>query len=661
MLVNGKEVFYSNYTEESQKQSINIQDKIAGATKNFDIISDVTSKELKQLEAQYNTDFSEVTNGFGFFDSEKATNEDYEDRKENYVVYDLMDQNEYLHRGLEIIADDSTQKNDDAQVIKILTDDEKKKEILDELFYDTIDLNNELWSIVYETCKKGDGFYEVVPDNYKNPKKIMKLKWLDPLRVDRIERNDKLLYFKYTVPVEGPASQKEKTIAEYKLMPWQVLHFKVLEDKKLKPYGRSLFESGKRTFRRLSLIEDMMLVYRISRSPEKRVFYIDVGNLNPVEAKKFLQNMKNSYRSKNTMDLNGKYSKVQNVTSITSDIFIPVKEGGASSRIETLQSGQAFANMDDVKYFAEKLLRSINIPISFIDDVASRNQSLSQIDSRFARFIERIQSQIKKGLNKLATLELVFRGFKEEDLIDYKLELKNPSQAKEVMEIEIINQKMSMLSNLLNVQVFPTQWILKKFLKFNDKEISDIMMFKKLEDQEKMQQQMGAGGADMGMAGADMGLGGADMGMAGDAGVPPEGGEVPADTGVPPEGGEVPAEVNVGAAPEPEQLTASVMYNLYGRKFLLEENKESFFDLIRYIKEREKPSEMMNIFESAFEELRKPRVTSKKTEGFNRMKILNELGGIDLEKRYVSVYLKEGEVSLDGSDKKIIPLSEEIS
>ena len=155
MLVNGKEVFYSNYTEESQKQSINIQDKIAGATKNFDIISDVTSKELKQLEAQYNTDFSEVTNGFGFFDSEKATNEDYEDRKENYVVYDLMDQNEYLHRGLEIIADDSTQKNDDAQVIKILTDDEKKKEILDELFYDTIDLNNELWSIVYETCKKG--------------------------------------------------------------------------------------------------------------------------------------------------------------------------------------------------------------------------------------------------------------------------------------------------------------------------------------------------------------------------------------------------------------------------------------------------------------------------------------------------------------------------
>ena len=160
-------------------------------------------------------------------------------------------------------------------------------------------MNNELWSIVFETCKKGDNFYEVIPDSWESPKEVGRIRYLNPKKIERVEDNGKLMYFLYSYNDENNNkivsntnfSDKQKEIKKVKLFPWQVVHFKI-EDKEFDPYGGSLLKAGARTYKRLVLLEDIMLVYRISRAPERRVFYVDVGTLNPIEAKKFLTKLK---------------------------------------------------------------------------------------------------------------------------------------------------------------------------------------------------------------------------------------------------------------------------------------------------------------------------------------------------------------------------------
>lgn len=538
---------------------------------------------------------------------------------------------EFIHRALEIVADDSTQINEAGNAIKIFSDDEDVKDVLEEMFYDRLDMNNEIWTMVYETCKMGDNFYEIIVDDYKKPKKVIAMRYLEPDKVERIEKDGKLSHFMYKneaksetkgsgTSISGVMDKKEQI---YRLMPWQIIHFK-LENKAFSPYGGSLLNPGIKTYRRLSLLEDVMLVYRISRAPERRVFYIDVGNLNRIEAKRFLEKVKNSYRSQSFIDENGKINRRAHMLSINSDIFVPVQEGSQGTRIETLAAGEALHNIDDMKYFRDKILRTMNIPPAYMGDDTDRSRgSLSQLDIKFSRFIERVQTQIIKGLNKVAALELFFHGLKKDDLNEFEIEFTPPSNIKEVTEIDIASQRMGLIATIQQLEIFPNQWILKNILKMSDREISDIMLYKQLEGQTQ--------------PGGEEGMGGGMPGMPGDVGMPPEevpGGETPATMGATPPGGEAP---EAGVAPAPAELAADTMIRLYGRDFIVE-HKDDFFKLIKHLKEQEElgndPSFTVEIISKIFEkEERKPN-----TNNVENQIILNELGGLEFKDRKLKIY-----------------------
>ena len=624
-LYNGKEIKVKPGQPEAIQKSINAIPDLKADLKSDIVPAKSTEDQFLEQELGFGT-------GFNLFEEE---NKSYVKRKDRYGWFREMDEMEFIHRALEIVADDSTQVNDEGNQIKIYSDDEDTKDVLEELFHDRLDLNNDIWTIVYESCKMGDNFYEVIVDDYNKPKKVIALRYLEPDKVERIEKDGKLSHFVYRTEIKnevkgsGTAVQGISTKEEqlYRLMPWQIVHFK-LDNKSFEPYGGSLLNPGIKTYRRLSLLEDVMLVYRISRAPERRVFYIDTGNMNRIEARRFLEKIKNAYRSQAFIDEDGKINRKAHMLSINSDIFVPVPEGRPGTRIETLQGGEALNNIDDMKYFRDKILRTMNIPPAYMGDETDRSRgTLSQLDIKFSRFIERIQSQIIKGLNKIAALELFFHGMKKEDLSDFEIELTPPSNIKEVTEIDIASQRMGLIATIQSLEIFPNQWMLKNILKLSDREISDIMLYKQLEGQ-----------TQPGAEGGGMPPGGMPGGMPPDVGMPGE--EIPGGETAATVGGAVPPGVETpeaGVAPAPAELAANTMIRLYGRDFLVE-NKDDFFKMIKHLKEQEEignnPSFSMEAISKVFE---KSEVRPN-TNNITSQIILNELGGLDIKERKIKIY-----------------------
>ncbi len=633
MLINGKEIEYNPKTSATIQHVINNADELDQTLK-----SDLPKPQNILNQNFINNSLTDFEfNNNNFFGGNGNKDLVLEDRKTRYELYNEMDRMEFIHRALELVADDGTQQNSDGNVAKINSTEETIKETLEDLLLKRLDMNTNLWSIFYETAKKGDGFYEIIPDSYEKPRKILRLRYLEPDRTERIEVNGKLFYYKYKaiqkkIDLETGRKEKEEEV-EYRLQPWQVIHFKVMEDKEFSPYGGSLLKAGAKTYRRLSLLEDIMLVYRISRAPEKRVFYVDVGNLTPVEAKNFLTKMKNNYRCEPVIDEAGNLNTKANVLSVNSDIFVPVREGNQSTRIESLQGGVALNEVKDVEYFKDKILRTMNIPPAFLGDTSDKSRGgLSALDYSFARFIERLQKQISQGINKICALELFFNGYKKEDLNNFSIELTPPSNIKEMSEIEVFNQKIALISSLQGTQLFPNKWILKNILKLTDKEINDILLYKKIESG-----QLNTDGT--------MTIGaGTEMGGAGMTGELPVGGTTPA--GLNPTGSET-----VAGAPEmgqqftgAETLTASSIIDVYGKEFITE-NKESFFEILDYIRKNEKTTSIP-MFDDMAENFRssvRPK-TKKIQNNIEYLNIINELGGINFTKDSFKLYGENYEI-----------------
>jgi len=646
-MINGKEVFYDIKKQHEIQKDID-QSKMMPADSKTELDISKLRKDLMRDEDD------PATLSMFFDDASVQGMRSLNDRRGSYSVYRGMGSNEYINRSLEIIADDSTQQNDDGNVVRVFSPNEDIRKIGEELFVKKLDLNSELWNIIYNTAKFGDGFYEIIPNSFKDPKEIVQIRYLEQERTERIEIDSKLLMFRYTVDIEEKQRNnfktgvfdyisKEKDKMIYKLFPWQVAHFKVAEDSENKPYGSSLLKPGIKTYRRLELLEDLMVTYRLSRSPEKRVFYVDVGNLSPSEARRFLNQMKDNYRSENVVDLNGDITKQIGGLSLFKDIFVPQREGGSGTRIEMLQGGTAFQNMDDINYFVKKILRTMNIPLEYLGEEANRTQSLSQMDQKFARYIERIQKQVVKTLNKMLAIELWLKGFKKDDLSNFTVELTPPSSVKEIAEVDIFNQKINLVSTIKALGLFPDAWILKKILKMSEREISDLGFQMKLQTGAVNADGTAAAGGDMsgGMGiGGDMGMGmGGDMssGMGGDMGMgAPEGamgGEV----------GAAPATEPLQQIPSTEPILASIDFikQMYGKKFLVE-NKEDFLFFLKDLKnksETQKESMLESLVEDINIKINKKYGKKLLENSVHRMILLGEFGGLSFkEKSSISIY-----------------------
>ena len=520
MIIRGKEVEIDFRNSEKIQDKVNKADQLPDSAK-----AELGKKELNVLKNYTNDTFNSF-DGFGMSNNTLLTGKNSkENRKDYYNTFQEMSECNFIHRGLQIIADDCAQKNIEGHTLKIYSDDDDIKKTLDELFYERLNIDKELWSIIYETCKFGDNFYEIIPDSYKNPTMVARIRYLEPERVNRIEKNGKLAFYTYTSNIIDPeellfnqppqyGEKKDEDKVIYKLEPWQIIHFRIA-DKDFYPYGGSLLKSGVKTFRRLQLLEDGMVIYRLARVPERRVFKIDCGNLPQSEANRQVQRIKDNYRTTQIMDDRGNINRTASALSLTQDIFVPVREGGAGTEISTLGAGTALNNIDDIRYFRDQILWTMNIPPEYLGFTSDQSGggagrgSLAMQDIKFSRFAERIQFHIEESLTKIAAVELFFKRKKKAELKNFKIELTPPSNIKELMDLEYLTTKMNLIQGMMATQLFPKKFILQYVMKMTKKEIDNLIFFKDLETQaSQIQDSAMIGGMPMGAPAPGMSQGG---------------------------------------------------------------------------------------------------------------------------------------------------------
>ena len=370
-----------------------------------------------------------------------------------------------ISSALDIYAEECVSPDAEGQTLHIYSENRMIKKILSELFYDTLNIDFNLVMWVRNLCKYGDFFlFNDIHPEYGVINAF-------PIPISEIEREEGF------DPVDpGAVRFRWVTQGNRVLENWQVSHFRLLGSDAFLPYGSSVLEGARRVWRQLILIEDAMLVYRVIRSPERRVFYIDVGNIPPENISDYLEQAQTSLKRNAVVDkTTGQVDLRYNPLSVDEDYFLPVRGGDTGTRIDTLAGGSNTTAIEDVEYIQKKLFAALKIPKAYLgyDEDIGAKATLAQEDIRFSRTIQRIQKTIVSELNKLAMIHLYTHGYTEEDVLNFELRLSNPSSIAQQQKLELIRTKFEISSSAPEGYV-DREWIRKHILDLNDDEINRI-------------------------------------------------------------------------------------------------------------------------------------------------------------------------------------------
>ena len=355
------------------------------------------------------------------------------DRMARYADFSEMEYTPEIASALDIYSHEIASQDDKGRVLHVTSDNSKLQEILEELFYDNLNIDFNITSWARNLCKYGDFFLfnDVSPDyGVVN---------VFPIPVNEIEREEGF-------DPEDPLAVRFRWVTQgnQPLENWQISHFRILGNDAFLPYGASILEAARRIWRQLILIEDAMLVYRVVRSPERRVFYIDVGNVSPEDIPAYMEQAKSALRSNQVVDkATGRVDLRYNPLSVDEDYFLPVRGDQSGTKIDTLAGGTNVTAIEDVEYIQKKLFAALKIPRAYLgyDEMLSSKATLAQEDIRFSRTINSIQRVIISELNKLAIVHLFSHGYEGEDLLNFDIQLSNPSTIAQQQKLELYRTK----------------------------------------------------------------------------------------------------------------------------------------------------------------------------------------------------------------------------
>lgn len=416
-------------------------------------------------------------------------------RAERYSDFDQMEFSPELASALDVYADEIATSNQFRRLLNIECHNEEIKQILHTLYYTTLNIETNLFSWCRTMCKFGDFFLYLDIDEQLGIKSTL---GLPSPEVERLEGEDE----------SNPNYvQFQWNSAGLTFENWQVAHFRILGQDKYAPYGTSVLEPARRIWRQLNLLEDAMMAYRIVRSPERRVFYIDIGNVNPNDVEGYMQKVITSMKRNQIVDpTTGRIDLRYNPMSIDEDYYLPVRGTQSGTKIESLPGGSFTGDIDDVKYLRDKLFSAIKIPQAYLSrgEGASEDKStLAQKDIRFARTIQRLQRVIISELEKIGMIHLYTLGFRNDDLLKFKLNLNNPSKIAELQELEHFKSQMD-VATAAKENGFSKHWIFTNVLKIKDNEFVKIqreLFYDKAMNQAFEGAEAAGGGAGGGLGG----------------------------------------------------------------------------------------------------------------------------------------------------------------
>lgn len=475
--------------------------------------------------------------------------------------------------ALDIYAEESTTSNEDGHMLQIYSESKRIKSVLTDLFNNVLDINTSLPMWTRNTCKFGDNFVFLKLDPEKG---IVGCNQLPNIEIERLEPGSAEKASGYgELSSENDSLKFKWKNKQMEFQPWEIAHFRILGDDRKLPYGTSLLEKARRIWKQLLLSEDAMLIYRTSRAPERRVFKVFVGNMDDNDVEAYVQRVANKFKREQIVDSKtGNVDMRYNQMAVDQDYFVPVRDPGQASPIETLAGASNLGEIADIEYIQKKLVTALRIPKTFLgfEDVVGDGKTLSLQDIRFARTINRIQKCMISELNKIAIIHLFLLGF-EDEISNFTLGLTNPSTQSDLLKIDIWKEKIGLYRDAVSdpgtgIAPVSATWAKKHIFGFSDEEIRLDLQQQRIEKAvgeelkqtpliikktglfdniDKLYGSVSGGTASAGatppppddMGGMDMGgmdMGGMDMG----APPPPP----------PPGGGEMPPPGEPGLAPE---------------------------------------------------------------------------------------------------------------
>jgi hypothetical protein len=402
-------------------------------------------------------------------------------RVQIYADYDAMDTDAICCSALDIVADECTLKNEQGEVLQIRSSDENIQKLLYNLFYSVLNIEFNLWSWVRNMCKYGDfylkleiaekyGVYNVIPFSAYN---IIREEGFNP-------QNPQEVRFKYDPNATLASSTGYSSIRNEDTGIWfdnfEMAHFRLTGDVNYLPYGRSYLEPARKLFKQYVLIEDAMLIHRIVRAPERRIFYVNVGAIPPGEVDNYMQRMIQKMKKTPLIDPNtGNYNLKYNQQNLLEDFFIPVRGNDTSTKIDTAK-GLDYNGIEDVAYFREKLFAALKIPKAFMgyEKDLTGKATLAAEDIRFARTIERLQRIIISELTKIALVHLYAHGYTNESAANFSLSLTNPSIIYDQERVALFKEKIDLAKQAMEGSLLPRDFIYDKIFHFSEDQYAEL-------------------------------------------------------------------------------------------------------------------------------------------------------------------------------------------
>ena len=399
-----------------------------------------------------------------------------------YSDYEAMDTDPIIASALDILADESTLKNDKNEILGIKSSDENIQRVLYNLFYDVLNIEFNLWSWTRNMCKYGDfflkleiaekfGVYNVLPYTVYH---MMREEGLDPENPSKVE---------FVLDPEGIASSqnpnylpkrdgKSRTV---RFDNYEIAHFRLISDTNYLPYGRSYLEPARKIFKQVTLMEDAMLIHRIMRAPEKRMFYINVGAIPPNEVEQFMQKTINQMKKTPYIGEDGQYNLRFNMQNMMEDFYLPVRGGDTSTRIETTK-GLEYDGTQDVQYLQSKMFAALKIPKAYFgyEGDLQGKATLAAEDIRFARTVERIQKILESELTKIALVHLYTQGFTGESLTNFEIKLTTPSIIFEQEKVALLKEKVDLANQMKDSNLFSSDYIYENIFDMSEDQYMEM-------------------------------------------------------------------------------------------------------------------------------------------------------------------------------------------
>jgi hypothetical protein len=403
-------------------------------------------------------------------------------RVQIYADYDAMDTDAIIASALDIISDEATLKNEQGEVLQIRSADENIQKLLYNLYYSVLNIEFNLWSWIRNMCKYGDfflkleiaenyGVYNVIPFSSYN---IVREEGYNPSNPSEVR-------FKYdpnaalTNTAGYMNSSSERDPGMY-FDNYEMAHFRLTGDVNYLPYGRSYLEPARKLYKQYVLIEDAMLIHRIVRAPERRIFYVNVGAIPPTEVENYMQRMINKMKKTPLVDPNtGQYNLKYNQQNLLEDFFIPMRGNDTTTRIDTAK-GLDYNGIEDVNYFKEKLFAALKIPKAFMgyEKDLTGKATLAAEDIRFARTVERIQKIIVSELTKIGLVHLYAHGYTDASAANFTISLTNPSIIYDQERIALFKEKVDLANQAMESSLLPRDFIYDKIFHFSEDQYAEL-------------------------------------------------------------------------------------------------------------------------------------------------------------------------------------------